>query len=87
MYLNTDFQEEMNKEALDLMELPDEDDDTHACTIRLQFGTINSMVNNEQGKFVPEYQMFVDNLLSAILQHLKNTRQCIASILNWCMSF
>ena len=30
MYLNTDYQEEMNKEALDLMELPDEDDDTHA---------------------------------------------------------
>ena len=34
MYLNTDYQEEMNKEALDLMELPDKVDDTHACTIR-----------------------------------------------------
>ena len=34
MYLNTDYQEEMNKEALDLIEVPDEDDDTHAYTIR-----------------------------------------------------
>ena len=34
MYLNTDYQEEMNKEALDLMELPDEDDATHACIIQ-----------------------------------------------------
>ena len=34
MYLNIDYQEEMNKEALDLIELQDEDDDTHACTIR-----------------------------------------------------
>ena len=35
MYLNIDYQEEMNKEALDLiMELLDEDDDTYVCTIR-----------------------------------------------------
>ena len=72
----------MNKEALDLMELPDKDDDTHACTIRPQFDTINSTVNKEQGKFVPEYRMFVDNLLSAISRHLKNTRQFIASSIN-----
>ena len=69
----------MNKEALDLMELPDEDDNTHACTIRPQFDTINGIVNNEQGKPVLEYRMFVDNLLSAIQCHLKNTRQLIAS--------
>ena len=79
MYLNIDYQEERNKEALDTMELPDENDDTHACTIRPQFDTINGTVNNEQGKFVPEYQMFVDNLLSAIPRHLKNTRQFITS--------
>ena len=79
MYLNTDYQEAMNKDAFDLMELPDEDDDTHACTIRPQFDKINDTVNDEQGKFVPEYQMFVDNLLSAIPQHLKNIRQFIAS--------
>ena len=47
MYLNTDYQENINKEALDLMELPDEDDDTHACTVRPQFDTINGTVNNE----------------------------------------
>ena len=56
----------MNKEALDLMDLPDEDGDTQACTIRPQFDTINRTVNDEQGKFVPEYRMFVDDLLSAI---------------------
>ena len=55
MYLNTDYQEDMNKEALDLMELLDENDDTHACTIRPQFDPINGPVNDEQGKFVPEY--------------------------------
>ena len=54
------------KEALDLMELPDEDDDTHACTVQPQFNRMNGTVNNEQGEFVPEYRMFVDNLLSAI---------------------
>merc|ERR1712086_728508 len=61
------------------MELPDEDDDTHACTVRPQFDAMNDTVNNEQGKFVPEYRMFVDDLLSAIPRHLKNTRQFIAS--------
>ena len=66
MYLNTDYQEAMNKEALNLMELPDEDDDTHACTVRPQFDTMNGTVNNEQGEFVLEYRMFVDDLLSAI---------------------
>ena len=79
MYLNKDYQEAMNKEALDLMGLPDEDEDTHACTIRPQFDTINGTVNDEQGKFVPEYRTFVDDLLSAIPRHLKNTRQFIAS--------
>ena len=62
MYLNTDYQEAMNKEALDLMELPDKDDDMHACTIQPQIDKINSTVNDKQGKFVSEYRMFVDNL-------------------------
>ena len=69
----------MNEEALDLMELLDEDNDTHACIIRPQFDTLNGTVNDEQGKFVPEYRMFVNNLLSAIPQHLRNTRHFIAS--------
>ena len=66
MYQNIDYQEAMNEEAFGLMELPDEDDDTHACTIRPQFDTLNGTVNDEQGKSVPEYRMFVDDLLSAI---------------------
>ena len=66
MYQNTDYQETMNEEALDLMELPDKNDDTHVCTMRQQFDTLNGTVNDEQGKFVPEYRMFVDDLLSAI---------------------
>ena len=56
----------MNEEALDLMELPDEDDDMQACIIRSRFDTLNGTVNDEQGKFVLEYRMFVDDLLSAI---------------------
>ena len=66
MYLNTDYQEAMNKEALDLMELSDKDNNTHACTIRPQIDKTYGTVNDERGKFVPEYPMFVDNLLSAI---------------------
>ena len=61
------------------MELTDEDDDTHACILRPQFDKINGTVNDEQGKFVPEHRMFVDDLLSAIPQHLRNTRQFIVS--------
>ena len=79
MYLHTDYQEKLNEEALNLMELLDEDDDTDACTIRPQFDKFNGTVNNEQGKFVPEYRIFVDDLLSAIPRHLKNTRHFIAS--------
>ena len=79
IYLHTSYQEVLNEEALDLMDLPDEDDDTHACTIWSQFDKFNGTVNNEQGKFVPEYQMFVDDLLKAIPWHLKNTQLFIAS--------
>ena len=71
MYLHTSYQE-------DLMELPDKDDDTNACTIRPQFNKFNGTVNNKQGKIIPEYWMFVDDLLSAIPHHLKNTRHFIA---------
>ena len=79
MYLHTDYQEKLNEEALNLMELPDKDDDTDACTIRPQFDKFYKTVNNEQGKFVPEYRMFVGDLLNAIPRHLKNTRHFIAS--------
>ena len=79
MYINTVYQDDMNKEALDLMDLPDKDDDTQACTIRPQFDTINGMVNDEQGKFVPKYHIIVDDLLIVIQRHLKNTRHFIAS--------
>ena len=34
MYLQTEYQEKLNEEALDLMELPEEEDDTDTCTIR-----------------------------------------------------
>ena len=79
MYLHTNYQENFNKEALDLMNLPDEDDDTDACTIRPQLDKFNDTGNNKNGVFVPEYRMFVDNLLSAIQRHLKNTRHFISS--------
>ena len=55
MYLHTSYQKAMNEEALDLMELPDKDDDTHACTIHPQFDKFNNTINNEQGKIVLEY--------------------------------
>ena len=72
MYLHTKYYEKFNKEALDLMNLPDEDDATDTCTFRLQLDKFNGDVNNEKGVFVPEYRMFDDDLLSAIPSHLKN---------------
>ena len=79
MYLHTNYQEAINEEVLDLMELPDENDDTHACINRPQYDKFNGTVNNEQEKFVPEYRMFVDDLLSGIPCLLKNTRQFFTS--------
>ena len=61
------------------MTLLDEDVDTNLCTIRPQFDKFNGTVNNEDGDFVSEYCMFVDNLLSPIPCHLKNTQYFIAS--------
>ena len=87
MYLHTDYQEKLNEEALNLMELPDEDDDTNACTIRPQFDKFNGTVNNERGKFVPEYRMFVDDLLSAIPRHLKTPDTLSPRVSNLSMSF
>ena len=69
----------MNNKAINLMQLPDDDDNTNACTIRPHFDEKNSTVKNSEGMFVPEYRMFVDNLLSAIPRHLKNTRHFITS--------
>ena len=79
MYLHTTYQEKLNKEALNLMDLLDEDDDTDACTIRPQLGKLNGTVKNENSDFVPEYRMFIDNLLSTIPHHLKNTQHVVTS--------
>ena len=45
------------------------------------FDEINGTVKNQEGDFVPKYRMFVDDLLSTIPRHLKNTRHFIASII------
>ena len=69
----------MNKEAINLMTLPDENDTTKSCTICPIFNKTNDTVNNQKGDSVPECRMFVDNLLRAIPRHQKNTRYFIAS--------
>ena len=58
--------EEMNKEALDLMDLPDEDDDTHACTIRPQFDTINGTVNKHAVFWYEFTLLIVDRSINRI---------------------
>ena len=68
------------------MNLLDEDDDTDACKIRPQLDKLNGTVKNENDDFVPEYRMFVDDLLSAIPCHLKNTQHFITSSSNRCTS-
>ena len=69
----------MNREAIELMTLPINNDTTKSCLIRPIFNEINGTINNQEGGFVLEYRMFVDDLLSAILRHLKNTHHFIAS--------
>ena len=69
----------MNSKAINLMTLPNENNTTESCTIWPIFNKINGTVNNQEGEFVLEYRIFVDNLLSAIPFHLKNTRHFIAS--------
>ena len=73
------YQEDWNKEAINLMTLLTDNDINDACTIRPQFDNTNGTVNNTDGDFAPEYRMFVDNLLSAIPRHLRKTRHFIAS--------
>ena len=69
----------MNEEAINIMTFPDDDDNTDPCTFRLQFDQKNITIKNSNGVFVPEYRTFVDNFLSTIPCHLKNTRHFIVS--------
>ena len=79
MYQHTSYQEGCNKDAIDLMSLPTDGNNGAACTIRPQFDATNGTVIDANGNFVPEYRMFVDDLLSAISRHLRQTRHSIAS--------
>ena len=78
MYKNTYHQEELNNEALGLFELPDEDT-SKPCTVKPHFNNINKPVFDKDGAFMLEFWIIVDNLLSAIPYHKKNTHQFIAS--------
>ena len=73
MYQHTLYQEGWNKDAINLMSLLTPSDTNAACTVRPQFDSTNGTVNNTNGAFVPEYRMFVDDLLSAIPRHLRQT--------------
>ena len=70
MFQHTAYQEDWNKEAINLMSLPADFNTDDACTDRPQFDATNGTVKNANGDFVPEYRMFVDDLLSAIPWHL-----------------
>ena len=63
MYNHTRYQEEMNKEAINLMTLPDDNCTTEAYTICPIFDEINGTIKNQEVDFVPEYRIFIDNLL------------------------
>ena len=79
MYKHTNHQKELNNKALDIFDLPDEDDLSEPCTVRPHFDDINKPVVNKEGVFVPEFCMFVDDLLSAIPRQEKNTCHFIVS--------
>ena len=78
MNKHTKHQEELNKEALDLFDLPEEEDLLEPCTVRPHFDNFNKPVLDKEGTFVTEFWMFVDDLLSAIPCQEKNTRHFIA---------
>ena len=51
----------MNEEAINLMTFLDDDNNTDACTIRLQFDKMNNTVKKSEGVFITDYRMFVDD--------------------------
>ena len=79
IFMNTTYQEELNREALDLFELPKASDKTQPCQIMPKFDKYNGPITNANGDFLPQYRIFVNNLLGAITRHQGKTRQLIAS--------
>ena len=79
MYKHTNYQEELNNNALDLFDLPDKDDLSEPCTVRPHFNGINKIIIDKESAFFPEFWMLVDDLLSAIFFQEKNTRYFMAS--------
>ena len=79
MYKHTNHQEELNNKALDFFKLPDKNDTSELCTVHPNFDDINTPVKDKDGDFVPEFWIFVDDLLSAIPCHENNTGHFIAS--------
>ena len=79
MYKHTHHQEELNKEVIDLFNLPDEEDLSEPYTVRPHFDNFNKPVIDKEGAFAPEFWMFVNDLLSAIPHQEKNARHLIAS--------
>ena len=55
MYNHTIHKEKMNKEAINLMTLPNKNDTTKFCIIYPIFNNINVTVNKQEGDFVLEF--------------------------------
>ena len=79
MYKHTDHQEAINKKALNLFDLPDKEDLLDPCTVQPLLDDINKPVIDKESVVVPEFRMFVDDLLGAITCQEMDTRHFIAS--------
>jgi len=80
LFLNSTYQVELNKEALELFTLPSDCSNTEErCQVVPNPDKYNPKVTDKDGNFTPEFRMFVDDLLSAIPRHLKLTKLLIAS--------
>lgn len=82
MFKNTTYQEEMNDKALNLFTLLDKNNTTEPCIICPQFNKHNTIVLNDEEKFVPKYCTFVDDpLVLLLINHWKDICYFIASII------
>jgi len=80
LFLNCTYQIKLNQEALELFDLPSDcSKDEDRCQVVPVEDLFNKKVTNDKGIFIPEFRMFVDDLLSAIARHINKTELLIAS--------
>lgn len=80
LFMHIDYQIKINQEALDLFTIATNCSNTKEfCQVVPIIDQFNEKVTDKNGNFIPEFRMFVDDLLSAIPRHLIMTNLLIVS--------